>query len=427
MQQNDIKIEKAVLGALILENDAFIDVQDIIHEDLFYNDFHKATLTAIKSLFAKGTAIDTLTVLNKLKEENVKATAYDVVELTNAIESSANIEHHIYILKVLSYKRKALNIAKTIIRETNENKDIFKVLQDAEHSLLNIDTNTRSTEAQAYKISQEYATELDSYIKGDIEVSINTGLYFIDKKLGGYKPKLYILAARPAMGKTVTMAQILLNISKKGKRVGLFSLEMGKKEITQRLLANVSRVEYSKITNYNLNSQEINNILTESEKLNNYFLIDDKPAITVQYIRGKAIRNKLEFIAIDYLQLMKGEGKSREEIISNISRGLKELQKDLDIPILALAQLSRAVESRADKKPILSDLRESGAIEQDADVVQFLFRPEYYGIMEDAEGISTEDIIEVITSKNRQGATGSDFAEFHKSFMAIANKQEFYF
>jgi len=274
MQQNDIKIEKAVLGALILENDAFIDVQDIIHEDLFYNDFHKATLTAIKSLFAKGTAIDTLTVLNKLKEENVKATAYDVVELTNAIESSANIEHHIYILKVLSYKRKALNIAKTIIRETNENKDIFKVLQDAEHSLLNIDTNTRSTEAQAYKISQEYATELDSYIKGDIEVSINTGLYFIDKKLGGYKPKLYILAARPAMGKTVTMAQILLNISKKGKRVGLFSLEMGKKEITQRLLANVSRVEYSKITNYNLNSQEINNILTESEKLNNYFLID---------------------------------------------------------------------------------------------------------------------------------------------------------
>jgi replicative DNA helicase len=438
------ELEEVVLGAVMIEENAINEVVDILKDESFYVDAHQRIWRAIRMLFQNQAPIDLLTVTEQLKKNGdleAAGGAFFVAQLTNKIGSAANVEYHARIIAEKHIQRMLISTSTEIITDAYEDTtDVFELLDKAEKNLFSIAENNLK------RNSEDISSLLMSELK-EIDVRMNnteqdfngvpSGFIDLDRATGGWqKSDLIILAARPAMGKTAFTLALARNAAVDHKRpIAVFSLEMSSAQLVQRLISMETHIPAEKIRRGTLEQYEYQILTSKIDGLKNApIFIDDTPAINVFELRSKCRRLKqqhdIQMVVIDYLQLMSGSidnkgGGNREQEISQISRALKGLAKELDIPIIALSQLSRAVETRGgDKKPILSDLRESGAIEQDADIVIFLYRGEYYGIDTDADGQSTKDIAEVIIAKHRNGPVLSVRTRFINRFAKFENLDE---
>ena len=418
-----IELEEAVLGALMLEKDALTNVIDILKVESFYKESHKVIFQAILDLFTESQPIDLLTVTSQLRKNGaleVAGGAFYVTELTSKVASAANIEYHARIITEQSIKRELIRIASTIQKDAFEDTtDVFELLDSMEHSLFEIsEKNIRKNYADMRSILRDAMTELEARKnQKDGLTGVPSGFTALDRVTSGWqKSDLVIIAARPAMGKTAFVLSVLRNAAVDHNRpVAIFSLEMSSVQLVNRLISSEAELDSEKIKKGTLADHEWAQLVHKTAKLSKAPLfVDDTPALSILELRAKCRKLKaqhdIQMVVVDYLQLMSGDSKggfggNREQEIASISRALKKIAKELSIPVIALSQLSRAVETRGgDKRPQLSDLRESGAIEQDADMVMFLYRPEYYGITEDEGGASTAGGGEVIIAKHRNGS-----------------------
>jgi replicative DNA helicase len=428
-------LEEAVLGAILIEKDAISYVSDILKPESFYVDAHATIYKAIQNLFARSQPIDLLTIAEELRKnaqlENVGG-AYYLSELTNKIGSSANVEFHARIIIQKFIQRELIRISNDIIKDAYEDTtDVFDLLDTAEKRIYEItDKNLRNSTQGIGQLVSKSVMQIDDLISradGILEDSVPSGYLELDKMTSGWKATdLVIVAARPSMGKTAFVLNIARNAAVDfNMPVAIFSLEMGGVQLAKRLISMETEIDAQKVTNGKMTDDEFSMLRDKVERLSQApIFINDQPAINVYELRAQCRRlqnaHGIKMVIIDYLQLMSGggdRGMNREQEISNISRSLKGLAKELNIPVIALSQLNRSVETRGgDKKPQLSDLRESGSIEQDADMVMFLYRPEYYNMMENKDGESLKGIAEVIIAKHRNGPTGSVPLRFQKNY-----------
>ena len=413
-------IEEAILGAILLDKDALLEVVDIITENSFYNQKHKLIYAACLELNNKSESIDILTVTQQLKKDgtlNIVGGAYAITQLTNRASPAQNIEYHARIVEEKSIRRNVIKSCSEIIQDSyDETVDTFEVTEKLLTEAYNVgDVNKGENKETNTEILRRLKTNIQNADKLKGITGLTTGIAKIDQLYGGYQDThLIIKAGRPSMGKT---AQALCEATHMahtcGKKVLFFSLEMSSIELMQRVVSINTDIPINKFKEGNMSNDDWKhyNEVT-SELMNENLKIIDTPGLSLNQVKKIskkfALRNDLAAIYIDYLQLMSNniKGGNREQEISSISRGLKVIAKELSVPVIALSQLSRAVEQRGgSKKPMLSDLRESGSIEQDADSVQFLYRPEYYGLMEDEDGNSTLGVGYLMIAKNRHGAT----------------------
>lgn len=425
----DIDLEKFVLGSVLIDKNLVDNHSDDLREDLFHEQDNIIVCRAINSLIKEGVAVDMLTVYNKIKGMGVKMQHSYVPNLTQGIGSTAHFESHLLKLKELYMRRKLHFLAHTIQASSQDgNIDIFELIDTTEAELISItDTDTHSEAKRMEDVLVEVVREVETLSNQDIPfLGFRTGFTDYDAITCGLKGGTFnIVAARPAMGKTSFMMNVILNGVQHEKYPALvISLEMQNTELAYRIVSSETEI--------NSNSLKLGRVTnTDFETINNKvgLLMDknvymyDNSTCTLQTIKKQArkIINRhggISLIAIDYIQLMNSLGKhgTREQEVASISKGLKAIAKDLDVPVIALAQLSRAVETRSDKRPILSDLKESGSLEQDADTVTFLHRPEYYGITELDNGDSSEGVALAIVAKNRHGRTGEVQMRFIKQF-----------
>ena len=418
-----VDLEEVVLGALMLKKEAVNAVIDILTPEVFYKEAHQLIFAAIKDLFTKSEPIDILTVTNHLKSTNdldAVGGAYYISQLTNRVVSSANIEYHSRIILQKHIQRQLIQISSETIKDAYEDSaDVFDLLDNAENKLFQISENN-------LRRNYDQMPDLVKLAIEDIEKAKNSGSQLrgvpsgyteLDRITQGWqKSDLIILAARPSMGKTAFALNMARNAAVDfNKPIAFFSLEMSSVQLVTRLISSETSLTADKLRTGRLEEYEWQQLNTKVTPLiNAKIFIDDTPQLSVFDLRAKCRRLKqqhdIQMIFIDYLQLMTAKTEkngNREQEISNISRSLKSLAKELNIPVLALSQLSRSVETRpGSKKPILSDLRESGAIEQDADMVLFIYRPEYYGLSEDEDHSSTKGKAVVSIAKHRNGKLG---------------------
>ena len=422
-----IDLEEAVLGALMLEKDALSSVIDILKADVFYKDSHQKIFAAIRTLFEKSSPVDILTVtaqLRQLGELEMIGGAYYITELTNRVASAANIEYHSRIIIQKFIQRELIRISTEVIQSAYEDtSDVLDLLDKAEKNLFEIaQNNLRRDSRKMDDLMHEALKEIEALKdKKDGLTGVASGFTDLDRMTSGWqKSDLVIIAARPAMGKTAFVLTCARNAAVDfNKPVVVFSLEMSSVQLVNRLISGETEIEQEKIRKGNMEEWEWQQIHSKIGRLEAApLIIDDTPALNIFEFRAKCRRLKsqhdIQLIIVDYLQLMHGKaadakgGGNREQEIGSISRALKSVAKELNVPVLALSQLSRAVESRpgGSKRPMLSDLRESGSIEQDADMVLFLYRPEYYGLEVDEDNMPTAGVGEVIIAKHRNGETG---------------------
>lgn len=437
IQPQAVELEQAVLGALMMDRDALMLVADVLTPAAFYLESHQHIYRAISSLFAESSPVDILTTTERLKRDgtfDAAGGAYYVVELSHRVASAANIEYHSRVVFEKFVARSIIEVCTRSIREAyEETTDVFKLLDTLETGLM----KTREGQASGSRKISEITTEVlkqaeaadNAKVSGGI-VGIPSGITELDRETGGFRDSnLTIIAGRPGMGKSAMLNTIALNAALAGHPIGIFSLEMSSLELTQRVVSSVSRVNGRKLNSGGILDSEWQKMQTAIEKIETLpIYIDDTPAVNILQIRAKARRWKImhgiKIILIDYLQLMSSADKSgnREQQVSEISRGLKSLAKELNVPVIALSQLSRAVETRGgSKRPMLSDLRESGAIEQDADNVLFLYRPEYYDILEDENGQNLAGLAEIIVAKNRHGRQCHAMARYTAEYTLFEN------
>ncbi len=442
-----IDLEEAVLGALMLEKEALNDVIDILSPQSFYKEEHQKIYAVIRDLFNQGKPIDILTVTETLKnraELDFVGGPYYISQLTSRVASSAHTEYHSRIISQKHILRELIRISSETIRDAyDDTSDVFDLLDKAEKGLYDVTQgNIRKEYEKMSNIinsTREYLEMLSKQKEG--LSGIPSGFTDLDRFTSGFqKSDLIVVAARPGMGKTAFVLSLARNTAIDHKKpVGLFSLEMSTRQLALRLISSETELEADKLRRGKLENYEWEQLITKVGKLGDApIFIDDTPALSVYELRAKCRRMKakhnVEMIIVDYLQLMTvgGDGKNaksgnREQEISMISRSLKNIAKELDIPVIALSQLNRNVEKQGgNKKPQLSDLRESGAIEQDADIVAFLYRPEYYGITQDEQGNSTDGLTEVIIAKHRNGATGSVKLRFISKLSKFTDWENYY-
>ncbi|MBI1185519.1 replicative DNA helicase [bacterium] len=440
-------LEEAVLGAIMLERDALYEVMDILAPDSFYRDEHKEIYRAAIELFEKSQPIDILTITEHLRHKaklDFVGGAYALTELTNRVGSAANIQYHARIIQEKYILRELIRISSGIqTKAFDPQTDVFELLDEAENDLFGIsEGNFKNQDRSMSSLISEAITQIEELKnKTDGLTGIGSGFTELDRITSGWqRSDLIILAARPAMGKTAFVLSLARNAAVDFNiPVAIFSLEMSSLQLVNRLISAEAHIKSDKLRSGNLEEYELAQLHAKIDKLSNAkIFIDDTPALNVFDLRAKARRLKdrhgIQMIIIDYLQLMSGggEGKgqngggNREQEISKISRSLKGLAKDLHVPVIALSQLSRAVETRGGtKRPMLSDLRESGSIEQDADQVLFLYRGEYYGFEQDEEGNPCQGVGEVIIAKNRHGSTDNVRLRFVGEFAKFANLEDF--
>jgi replicative DNA helicase len=424
LQPQVLDLEEAVLGAMMIDKKGVDDVIDILQPDAFYKEGHKHIFEAIVQLFTETQPIDLLTVSAQLKKNGKLDLAggdFYLIQLTQKISSSAHIEFHSRIILQKFIQRSLIRISTEIIEESyDETTDVFDLLDRAESKLYEVTQGNikRSSETAQSLVLQ--AKKRIEEIAGQEGLSgVQTGFDKLDKITSGWQPSdLIIIAARPAMGKTAFVLSMARNMAIDYKMpVALFSLEMASVQLITRLISSETGLSSEKLRTGKLEKHEWEQLSTKVKNLEKAPLfIDDTPSLSIFDLRAKARRlvsqHGIRIIIVDYLQLMTagGNGKgggNREQEISTISRNLKALAKELNVPVIALSQLSRAVETRgSSKRPLLSDLRESGAIEQDADIVSFLYRPEYYKIDEwdDDEASPTAGQAEIMIAKHRNGS-----------------------
>jgi replicative DNA helicase len=408
-----IDLEEAVLGAMMLESDKLAEVIDFLKVECFYKESHQKIYSAICALHSKSVTVDILTVTEHLRstgELELVGGAYYITNLTNRVSSAANIEFHAAIVKQKFIQRDLIRIGNELIKNGYEDDiDVFDQLEQAEKSVYSLaqDGTSGASEPIAGLVLNELKEiDLRTENKGKL-LGTGSGFTALDRITNGWqKSDLIIIAARPGMGKTALALCAARNAAIQfGEPVALFSLEMSKGQLTQRLISSESEINLRDIRSGEIGELRKDILYQGAGKISNAALfIDDTAALSIFDLRSRARKMKrkhgIGLIIIDYLQLMHGSREkngNREQEISSISQGLKALAKELNLPVIALSQLSRAVEGRSDKTPLLSDLRESGSIEQDADMVLFLFRPSYYYHEAD------EKALDVIIAKNRNG------------------------
>ena len=445
VQPQALPLEEAVLGAVMLDKNALTIILDILQPDSFYLEAHQHIYRAMRRLFERSQPIDLLTVMEELKKsgdlEAVGGPAY-LAELTHRVASAANIEYHSRIIAQKYIQRELIRVSTKTIRDAFEDtSDVFELLDEAEQGLYNIAQNNMS---RGYESTGTLAGKMLKQIeelkgKKDGLTGVPTGFSDLDRLTSGWQSSdLIIVAARPGMGKTGFVLSMTRNAAVDFKKpVALFSLEMASLQLVLRLVSMEAEISGSQLRNGQLNEDEWKRLHKSVERISEApIFIDDTAGINIFELRAKARRMKLQhdiqLIVIDYLQLMSGgpdSGKgNREQEISSISRALKALAKELNVPVIALSQLSRAVETRGGtKRPQLSDLRESGAIEQDADIVSFIYRPDYYQIMEDENGQSLKGVAEIIIAKHRNGALDTVKLRFTDKFARFSDLDEFNF
>lgn len=434
-----VPLEEAVLGAIMLEKDALTEVLDILQHDAFYVDAHQLIYKAMLRLFERSQPIDLLTMAEELRKSGELDTAGGaayLAGLTNKVGSAANIEYHARIISQKFIQRELIRISsKTINDAFEDTTDVFDLLDSAENGLFKIAERNmgRSVDKMGTLASKllKQIEELKNVEEG--LTGVPTGFTELDRLTSGFqKSDLLILAARPGMGKTAFTLSLAKNAALDfGKGVAIFSLEMSSLQLAQRIISIEAEIPGSKLRNGQLEDYEWQQLHSAIEKVADApIFIDDTPGINAFELRAKCRRLKMQYdiqlIIIDYLQLMSGGGDNkqgnREQEVSAISRALKGLAKELNVPVIALSQLSRAVETRGgDKRPQLSDLRESGSIEQDADMVMFIYRPEYYQILEDEEGQSLKGMADIIIAKHRHGALKDIRLRFTGEFARFSN------
>lgn len=427
----NVEAEQAVLGAMLLSHDAVIVAMEKLQSQDFYRDVHRIIFEAMEHLHRENKEIDVITLPDELKRmkklDDVGGLEY-VLNLPNLVGSAANIE---YYANIVAEKALARNLISTCTELTTEaydgQKETEALLDDAERRILQLsDTKNRGDFASVGAVVEVTLDKITKLYENKAGLTgLPTGFRDLDRMTSGLQPSdLILVAARPSMGKTAFTLNIAQNVGvRQHKTVAFFSLEMSQEQLVQRLLCQIAHIDSQKLRTGQLNSDEEWTRLTDAcDKLyESPIYIDDTPGISVAEMRSKARRLKsehgLDLIIVDYLQLMQGRNaESRQQEISEISRSLKALARDLKVPLIALSQLSRSVESRQDKRPMLSDLRESGALEQDADIVSFLYREDYY----DKE-TENQHITEVILAKHRNGPVGSVKLYFKNEFTLFLN------
>ncbi len=429
-----VDVEKSVLGAMLLDKEAVHTAIETIDESIFYRDAHRKIYQAMVALFDKNEPIDVITLSEELKKrEELEEIGgdYYLTELAAMVPSSANIEYHLKIVRDKALLRKLIVACNSVVKSAyDEGDDAEKILDVAEAEVLGVSQSSRQKSYEWIKpIITDTIHELERLHQTSSEgiTGVPSGYRDLDNILAGFqKSDLVVLAGRPSMGKTAFALNLARNAAVEHNiPVGFFSLEMSNQQLVQRLLCAESEVDSQRLRTGRLKESEWPKLSRRIGKLVEAPLyIDDTPAIDILKLRARARRmfaeRKVNLIIVDYMQLMEAPKgiESRQQEISFISRSLKTLSKELKIPILALSQLSRAVEARTDRRPNLADLRESGAIEQDADVVLFVYRPEVYGIpnFSDDEKTPTENRVEIIIGKHRNGPIGSVMLTFLKNY-----------
>ena len=415
-----LELEEAVLGAMMIDKKGIDEIIDILSPEAFYDKRHQEIYAAIYALFQNSEPIDLLSVSNQLKKNATLDLAggdFYLIGLTQKVASSAHIEFHSRIILEKYIQRKLITISSEIIENAyNETVDVFDLLDDAEGKLFEVTQgNLKKGAERADSLVQQSINKIQEISSKEGMSGLATGFTKLDALTSGWQPSdLIIIAARPGMGKTAFVISMAKNMAIDfNHAVAVFSLEMSSVQLITRMISSETGLTSEKLRKGNLEPHEWEQLNVKVKKLSDApIFIDDTPALSIFDLRAKARRlvsqHNVRILVIDYLQLMTagGSGGNREQEISTISRNLKALAKELSVPVIALSQLSRAVETRGgSKRPLLSDLRESGAIEQDADIVSFIFRPEYYGMTEwdDDDHSPCEGQGEFIVAKHRNG------------------------
>ena len=414
---HSVEAEQSVLGSILLDKEAMISVSETLVPEDFYKEAHKVIYESMLKLYNSQSEIDLITLTDELRDQgyldDIGGIAY-ITSLSTVVPTTSNIKYYVNIVKEKSISRQLISAANDIINLGYDGSaKVEYVLENAEKKIFDISQERATNDFQPInQVISEALSMLEKLYEEKNDVTgLTTGFRDLNKKINGLqRSDLLLIAARPAMGKTAFALNLVQNAALKGDAsVAVFSLEMSKEQLVQRMIASQSTVELKKIKTGTLADNDWPRITDGMAILSGAKIhIDDTPGIKISELRSKCRKLKIEkgldLVLIDYLQLMEGEGQneSRQQEIAKISRSLKILAKELDCPVVALSQLSRAPEQRADHRPMLSDLRESGSIEQDADIVMFLYRDEYYN--PDTE---KKNIGEVIVAKNRHGETGT--------------------
>ena len=429
-----IEAEQDVLGAMLIEREAISKVAEFLHTEDFYREAHRLLFATALELFDKNDAVDLITVIEHLRKndqlEKAGGIAY-VTSLANSVPTAANVLYHARIVEEKALLRQLINAATNIAGLGYEaSEEVDSILDNAERMILEVSNR---------KIGKDFAPiktiifEAFDRIQGLYEskggiTGLATGFKDLDRLTSGLQPSdLILIAARPSMGKTAFVLNIASHVAIREKQtVAFFSLEMSKEQLVQRMLCSEAPIDSQRLRVGDLEGKDWQKLVSAADRLSSApIFIDDTPGITVMEMRAKARRLKIEhdlkLVIIDYLQLMQGSSKSRasenrQQEISEISRSLKGLARELNVPVIALSQLSRSVESRQVKKPMLSDLRESGSLEQDADIVSFLYREDYYN-----PETENKNITDIIIAKHRNGPVDSMQLFFHKQFTKFAD------
>ncbi|MBN2410890.1 replicative DNA helicase [candidate division KSB1 bacterium] len=433
MPPQAIEAEMAVIGGMMIDTQATGTVMEKLDESSFYKDAHRKIFAAGFSIYEKSEPVDILTVSNELEKRNqLEAVGghYYLTELVERIPSAANIEYYCKIVQDKALLRKLITVANEVQDESyTAGDEAVNIIDKAEQKIFSLSSNkNKKNFSHIGPVMHDTWEKIENFhnMEGGI-TGIPTGFSQLDDKLSGMQNSdLIILAARPSMGKTALALNVARFAAGKGYVVGIFSLEMASYQLVLRMLCSEARVNSHMVRNGQLPENQWQNLSRVAGKLaEEPIYIDDTPGLNIMELRSKARRLKVEqdinLLIVDYLQLLRGVGRveSRQIEIAMISQALKNLAKELDIPVLALSQLSRAVESRGgERRPLLSDLRESGAIEQDADVVMFIYRPAAYGTVEP----ELENLAEVIVAKQRNGPTGTVELVFLNDYVRFADK-----
>ncbi len=430
----NIDAEQAVLGAMLIDNEAIVKVAEILNTDDFYREAHRVIYRVMLALHERREAVDLVTVTDALrtegKLEDIGGIAY-VTSLANAVPTAANVVHHAKIVEEKATLRKMIGAATEIAASGYEPEgSVEEVVDRAEARILEIANRKKKSDfIPIAKVVDSTSDEIIALVENRISLTgIPTGFVDFDKMTAGLHPSDFIIiAARPSMGKTALALNMVQNIAIRGHRkegakpktVAIFSLEMSKEQLVRRMICSEGNIDSQALRVGELSEKDLDSFWVACDELNKAKIFIDDAATTVMEMRNRARRLKaehgLDLIVIDYLQLMSGSSRrnlgDRQQEVSEISRSLKALAREMDVPVVALSQLSRSVESRTVKRPMLSDLRESGSLEQDADVVAFLYREDYY-----IPDTDLKNVAELIIAKHRNGPTGTVNLFFHKNF-----------
>lgn len=428
----NIEAEQSVLGSVLLNAEALVAAMEYVDEDAFYRRAHQLIFKAMIDLYEDNQAIDVITIKDKLEAndqlEDIGGASY-LAEIAGVTPTAANVSYYAKIVEDRSLLRNLIATANEIAQSGYEDHDdVPEVLNNAEQKILQVsEKRNRTGFASISEILHQTIEHIDELHQRDEEITgISTGYPYLDRMTSGlHEDELIIVAARPGVGKTAFALNVAQNIgTATDETIAIFSLEMGAEQLVNRMLCAEGSIDATNLRNGKLTPEEYDRLFVAMGSLSEADIyIDDTPGIRTAEIRAKCRRlvqekGSLGLIVIDYLQLIEGASnyESRQQQVSDISRQLKKLSKELSVPVIALSQLSRSVEQRQDKRPILSDLRESGSIEQDADIVAFLYREDYYQNEEDIDEDFVDNSVEVIIEKNRSGARGTVKLNFKKEF-----------